>query len=352
MTTFNLGQYVSALEVSKHGGEDGPLTPLIHALSQVMEMYGDVHMEVANDGDGHKGLQQSSQPTGSYRMFNEGIATEAPSSVGFREPLVMLDGRFQADRRMLMSKAGGDRGKAKEIRARMIVEYIIGMLKTFQTSIFYGTRADGKSPLGLTQRSDWNALSSDYVYDNAGGAASATANKASLWLIGHGPEKYTWIHGKDDAPSMNTIEQPEETLKGVGVTVEALRDELVADASGTATNQFMAVRNYLEMHLSHAIMDGRYVRRQVNISMTAQDGVDDFAFDEEPLIDMLEDIPDLENAVMYCNKPLRAQIRKRINVKGNIWHTVTDPFGRQVPGIDNVPLHIVERLTSAEATVT
>ncbi len=351
MTTFNLGQYVSALEVSKHVA-NGMLTPLVQALSQVMEMFGDVNMEVANDGDGHKGLQQSSQPTGNYRAYNQGIATEAPSSVGFREPLVMLDGRFQMDRAMLLKRAGGDRAKAREIRARMIAEYMVGMLKTFQTSIFYGTRADGMSPRGLTQRSDWNALTSAYVYDNAGGAASATANKASLWLIGHGPEKYTWIHGKDDAPSTGNIDQPEKSLTGVGITVETLIDELVADASGDATKQFMAVRNYLKLHVSHAIMDARYVRRLANISMSNIDGVDDFSFDEDGLIDMLEDIPDLNNAVMYCNKPLRAQIRKRINVKGNVWHTVTDAFGRQVPGIDDVPLHIVERLTSVEATVS
>ncbi len=352
MTTYNLGQYVSALEVSKHGGEAGPLTPLILALSQVMEMFGDANMEVTNDGDGHKGLQQSSQPTGTYRGYNQGIASEASSSVGFREPLVMLDGRLEVDRAMLMKRAGNNKGKAREIFARFVTDYMVGMLKTFQTSVFYGTRADAKSPRGLTQRSDWNALSSAYVYDNAGGNASATANKASLWLIGWGPDKYTWIHGGDDAPATANIEQPEKAITGVGITVESLRDELVADASGDPTLQFMAVRDYLMLHVSHAIMDARYVRRLANISMTNIDGVDDFSFDEEPLIDMLEDIPDLQNAVMYCNKPLRAQIRKRINVKGNVWHTVTDPFGRQVPGIDNMPLHIVERLTSTEATVS
>jgi hypothetical protein len=346
-----MAEYVTALELSKHIHE-GKLVPLIQALSQQMEMYGDANFEAANDGSGHIGTTESSQPTGNYRAFNEGIATEAPTSVEFREPLVMLDGRFQADRALLIKKARGDGALAGTLRARMLGQYIVGMLKNHMTEIIYGTRSAGKSPRGLFVRSDLNTLTSSYVHDNAGGAASATANKTSIVIIGWGPEKYTWIYPQNESPAGGMIDQPGSPISGVGVMVEALPDDWVADASGTATNQFMAVRNNLNLHIAHAVMDARYVQRMCNISTTNIDGVDDFSFDEEVLIDMLENMPDLDNTVMYCNKTLRAQIRKRINEKGNVWHEVTDPFGRVVPGIDNVPLHIIENMTSTEATVT
>ena len=351
MTTFALGEHVTALELSKHIHE-GALLPLIQALSQEMEMFGDVHMEPANDGLGHIGTTEFSQPEGTFRAFNEGIATEVPSSAEFREPLVMLDGRFKADRALLIKKARGDSGLAGQLRARMIGQYMVGMLKNLQDEIIYGTRATGKSPKGIEMRSDYNALSSSYVHDNAGGAASATENKTSLFLIGHGPEKYSWIYPKNEAPGGGSISQPGSPLSGLGVTVEALPDDWVLDASGTANREFMAVRNNLSLHVSHAIMDARYVQRMVNISTTNIDGVDDFSFDEKVLIDMLETMPDLNNAVMYCNKTLRAQIRKRINEKGNVWHPVTDPFGRVVPGIDDIPLHIIENITNTEARVS
>jgi len=350
MTTFALSEHVTAFELSKHIHE-GALMPLIQALSQEMEMFSDVHMEAANDGSGHLGTTEYYQPTGTFRAFNEGIATEAPLSAEFREPLVMLDGRFKADRALLLKKARGDSGLAGQLRARMIGQYMVGMLKNLQTEIIYGTRSKGKSPLGLELRSDYNAISSAYVHDNAGGAASSTSNKTSLFLIGHGPEKYTWIYHKNEAPEGGSISQPGTPLSGLGVTVEALPDDWVLDASGTANREFMAVRNNLSLHVSHAIMDARYVQRMVNISTTNIDGVDDFGFDERVLIDMLEAMPDLNNAVMYCNKTLRAQIRKRINEKGNVWHSVTDPFGRVVPGIDNIPLHIIENITDEEAYV-
>lgn len=349
MTTIALGTHVSALEVSRHF-HDKRLLPLIQALSQQMEMFGDVHMEECNDGTGHVGVTESSQPTGTYRSYNQGIATETSTSEEFREPTTMLDGRWRADRALLMHKAKGDMGQAATIRARMINQYIIGMLKTFQTSIFYGTRSDGKSPKGLIQRSNWNTLTSAYTHDNAGGAASGTANKTSMWLIGHGPEKYAWIYPANDAPTSGTIAQPGSPISGLGVKVEALPDDEVLDIDGV--NFFMAVRNYLELHLGHAVMDARYIQRMVNISTTNIDGVDDFSFDENVLIDMLEAMPDHMNAVFYCNKTLRAQLRKRVSEKGNVWQTVTDPFGRVVTQYDGIPIHIVERITNTESTVS
>jgi len=351
MTTFALGEHLTALQISINIDPKGALIPLIQALSQEMEMFGDAHFEACNDGSGHIGVTELSQPTGTYRAFNEGIATEVPTFAEFREPMVMLDGRFKADRALLLKKARGDRGLAAQLRARMIGQYMVGMLKNHMTELIYGTRATGKSPKGIEMRSDYNTLSSAYTHDNAGGAASSTENKTSLLLIGWGPEKYTWIYSKNEAPEGGSINQPGTPLTGVGISVEALTDDWVDDVLAVANRKFMAVRNNLNLHISHAIMDARYVQRMCNISTTNIDGVDDFGFDEKVLIDMLESMPDHNNAVMYCNKTLRAQIRKRINEKGNVWHTVTDPFGRKVPGIDNIPLHIIEKITNTEATV-
>lgn len=351
MTTFNLGEHLTALQISINLDPKGAIIPLIQSLSEENEMFGDAHFEACNDGSGHMGTTELSQPTGTYRAFNEGIATEVPTFAEFREPMVMLDGRFKADRALLLKKARGDRGVAAELRARMINQYMVGMLKNHMTQLLYGTRADGKSPLGITKRSDYNAISSAYVHDNAGGAASSTVNKTSLFLIGWGPEKYTWIYSQNEAPAGGSIDQPGTPITGVGVTVEALDDDWVDDAIGNANRKFTAVRNNLSLHISHAVMDARYIQRMCNISTSGIDGVDDFGFDEKVLIDMLESMPDHKNAVMYCNKTLRAQIRKRISEKGNVWHTVTDPFGRKVPGIDDIPLHIIEKITNTEATV-
>lgn len=351
MTTLNLGSYVTALEISRHI-HNGELVPLIQVLSKEIQMFGDANQEVANDGSGHVGTTENSQPTGTYHGFNEGYAAEASTSAEFREPLVQLSGRFTADKRLLKKKARGNGELAGAIRARMIGQYIVGMLKNHMTEILYGTRSTGKSPRGIMVRSDYNALSSDYTHDNAGGSASATANKTSALLIGWGPQKYTWIHPAGDAPPGGSIEQPGSPITGIGVNVLALPDDWVADSSGTAANQFLAVRNDLSLDTSHAIMDARYVQRMCNISTSNIDGVDDFSFDESVLINMLHAMPDLNNAVLYVNKTLGAQIDNRANIKGNVFHMAKDPFGQNVPHVRGVPIHINEQITDTEATVT
>ncbi len=351
MATRALGTYVTALELSRHIN-DGEMVPFIQSLSKQIEMYGDANQEVANDGSGHIGTTENSQPTGTYVGYNEGYAVEISASAEFREPLVALRSRFQSDLDLLMDKAGGDAGKAGAIRVRMIGQSIVGMLKNHMTEILYGTRSVGKSPKGIMDRSDYNTLSSAYTHDNAGGAASGTANKTSALLIGHGPLKYTFIYPKGETPPSGSIDQPGSPLSGLGVTVKALHDDWVEDVTASSLLKFMAVRNDLKLRISHAIMDARYVQRQCNISTSNIDGVDDFSFDETVLITMLHAMPDLENAFLYVNKTLGAQIDVRALEKGNVFHMAEDPFGKWVPHVRGIPIHINEQIVDTEATVT
>lgn len=349
MTTLAINQLVTYMEAARRLAPDGSLLAIIQSLSQQMEIFGDVHLEECNDGTGHTGITQYYQPAGEFRAFNEGVSLDSSISADFREVTTMLQSRWAMDQDLLKQKARGDGQKAGAIRTGLILETVIGMLKNELTALLYGTRSDSKSPRGIMARNDYNLLSSSYTHDNANGAASATQNKTSLLLIGHGPMKYHWIHPAGDAPASGVIDQPGSPIQGLGVEIIALKDDWVVDADGT--KEFLAVRNHMKLHIGHAIEDARYVQRQCNISTSAIDGVDDFGFNEAVLIRMLEAMPDHDNAVMYCNKTLRAQIRNLINVKGNVWHSVTDPFGRVVPGIDNIPLHIIERITNTEDTV-
>lgn len=351
MTTYSLSTYVTALELSNQVAPDGSLRPLIQALSKELAIYGDVHMERCNDGTGHVGTTEYYQPTGSWRAFNEGVASHAPISYPFREPTAQIADIFKCDRRLLLQKAGGDNAKAAALRARMVGQFIAGMLKTVSTAMLYGTRSDGKSPRGLAVRSDYNTLTSAYTHDNAGGAASATANKTSLWLIGHGATKYHWIYPTGfDAPPPNLVTQPGAAIQGFGLHIESLRDDLIKDVGGT--NEFMAVRNWIEGAYGHAVEDARFLQRVCNISTSNIDNVDDFSFDEQVAIDAVEAIPSLENAVWYCNRTLRAQIRKRHNEKGNVYYKPEEPNAPEVLRLCGLPVHVWEGITDTEATVT
>lgn len=350
MTTYSLSTYMTALELARQLNPKGALVPLIQTLSVLIPIFGDVHMEECNDGSGHMVTTEYYQPVGQWRMFNEGVSTEAPITADFREPTAMMNSRFNADRAMLWRKAKGDGAKAAMLRSRMLGQFTAGMFKTIATSLLYGTRTDGKSPRGIMVRTNYNALTSAYTHDNAGGAASATENKASLLLIGHGSLKYHWIYPEGIAPPDGTLTQPGKAISGFGIRNDPLPDDEVTDAGGT--KKYLAVRNWMSADVGHAIEDARYIQRVVNISTSGIDGVDDFDFDEEVAIDAVEAMPDLENAVWYCNKTVRAQIRKRNNSKGNVYYKPEEPNAPEVLRLVGIPVHPWDSMTSTEATVT
>ena len=71
-------------------------------------------------------------------------------------------------------------------------------------------------------------------------------------------------------------------------------------------------------------------------------------------------MPDLENAFIFTNTTLSTQIWQRINEKGNLFHTVDLPFGKNIPAFNGVPIMriapadtgLAGGLLDTEATVT
>ena len=354
MAEYSLANYVTKLELMKHDGPGNSLLPMINSLSQRIDLLKVAYWQEANDGTGHKGIREFSQPAGSWRGYNEGVAVEVPSSVNFREPTGMLASRCQADMSLMRhSKNPGEK------RMRMMGQFSAGMLKTFATTILYGDRSvDGKRPNGIMSRTPYNSLSSARVHDNAGGAASVTANKTSILIIGFGPEKVSLIHPANDAPGSVDANHPDPDMSGAGIRITDLGPDLVKDPGGT--NEFYAARSWIEFHWGIAIEDERYIQRICNISTSNIDGVDDFSFDYKVMNTALEAMPDHDGACILVNKTLRTQMRNAMAEKSNVFHTADFPWGKNQLAYDNIPVLLMSPtdtglaggLVNTEATVT
>jgi hypothetical protein len=343
MAEINLSSYIGLVDLAQREHNER-LLPLINVLGQRLDIISDASWQECNDGTSFKGQRASTEPTGSYRAYDEGIAAEAGTSTPYEEPTCMLDGIQKTDVKKIQH-----RSNPLAVLAQYMGQYLAGMTKTFVGDIFNGNRSiDGKQINGLEQRTNYNTLSSSYVYDNSGGNASATANKTSMWLIGWGNDtKVSLIYPQNDAPGAVNLENP--SVQGLGVAVEDLGRILTQDSD---SNDFLAYVTYLEAHFGLCVHDPRYIRRVCNISTTNIDGVDDFSFDENYMLDAMGDIPDLENAFWYVPRILRTQIRKRVNEKGNVFHTVKDPFGKWVAMIDETPIRMVEQISITGAEIS
>lgn len=344
MATLALGTSLTLAELMRRETPDGNLADLVDVLNETNAITQDATWIPCNRRTMHQDTQTASEPSGETRIYDQGVAVEAGVSQLVTEPTEMLDGRSNVDAAKMDHQPGG----AGPSRTQEDGFFLRGMTKTFVGRLFSGNRAINVGQInGINNRSDYNALSSDYVFDNAGGNASATVNKTSIYIIQWGMKQVNLIYPRNDAPN-GSPQFP--------ISQEDLGRDLVVDER-VSTKQFLAYRTYFQIHFGIFIHDPRTIKRIVNISTTNIDGVDDFSFDEDLLI---EAITELENdgagAVMYINKTVFAQMAKRANEKGNAQYTMDvegeGPFAKRVLRFWGIPFKRVDQITSTQETVS
>lgn len=339
MATNTLSTSLTLAELVRRENPDGTMGELVDAISKVNQFQDATWLE-CNNGTYHEDKRVAAKPSGSLRMYGQGVAPEAAITEVVTEPTEMLDGLSEVDAALI-------RHQPNPAGARMQEDtlYISGMFDNWVSHIFGGNRSTNPIAVnGLNNRSDYNALSSSYTYDNAGGNASATANKTSMYIIQWGPKKVNLIYPRNDGNPLPIYAKPYPL-------------QLITDANDS-TKKYPAYQTWYEIHSGLFIHDPRMIKRIVNISTSGIDGVDDFSFDEEVLIDAYNDLEDGgQGAVIYCNRTLKAQIMKRANEKGNGFYTQQDgegPFAKPVLYFWGIPIREIhtDSISNTGATIS
>lgn len=343
MATFALGTTLTLGELVRREAPDGTAADIVDVISEVNEISRFAQWEQCNRITFHQIPRLASEPSGSERMYNQGITPEAGVTEIVTEPTEMLDGLSEVDVKLIQHQPNPAQARAVEDGI-----YINGMFKTHVSRIFDGNRSTNPLQIdGINNRADYSALTSDYVYDNAGGNASATANKTSIYLIQFGPKMTTFIFPRNDSVG-NTM--------GMPISLQDFGKQIITDSVVT-TKKYPAWQTWFEIHFGLAIHDPRTVKRIVNISTSNIDGVDDFSFDEDLLIDATNDFEHGgRGAVIVCNRTIKAQMQKRANEKGNAQYTQDMEgdgiFARKVLRFWGIPIAEVAQITNTQATVS
>jgi hypothetical protein len=334
---------------------NGGLLDIVNILSKTNRLWLYAQWAMCNNGTVHKGTRTSTEPTGTWRDYDEGVAVATATTAPYEEPTGMLDHTFTIDKARKKHAPNPEKFVNDELEMQMR-----GIMKQAMTAYYYGDRATdtdfaGKIVNGLTQRTNWNTLSSEYVYDNAGGDASATANKTSIWIQAFGPGRFEWLYPSNDSPgSMSpgtTYGSPQhaQDVEGMGITMYKLNSDVASDG----TNEYPADKIWFEMHWGIDPIDPRYTRRVGNVSTTNIDEVDDFSFNEDYLIDAITDMPDTDGAVVCCNRKVLAQIWKKVKDSSSYnFSSMTDAFGTPVPAVCGLPVVLNDAIVSTEATLS
>lgn len=345
MSVHTMGSDMTLSEMVRRENPDGSLAELVDVISKENPIMQDARVTECNNGTSHKAVRVATKPGGAERGYNSGVSKEAAVTETIIEPTCMLDGMSQIDDALL-------RHSPDKLAARLQEDqlFLSGMEETRANRLFNndsgGTDVGDRAtyPLrinGFPFRSDYNALSSAHVIDNAGGNASVTANKMSIWLIQWGFRKVNLIFPRNDA------------LPGgqYGIKMEDYGKVLVDD---DASKKYPAWQTWFESHFGLFIWDPRCVKRIVNISSSNIDGIDDVSFDEAKLIEAYMKMKyQRQGIVIYTNETVLTQMWKRVNDKSNVnFHPGKDPFGNPIMMFQNAPIRQLDALGTTEATIT
>lgn len=333
-TSLTLAQIISGRETP-----DGKLAELVDVISQTNKIWLDATWIECNNGRYHEDKQTVSEPAGQLREYGQGVSPEAGVAKPIQEPTCMMAGLSKIDAKLLQHAAGG-------ALANRIMEdgfFLRGLSKTCCNYIFNSNRAtDPRALNGINVRSDYNDTDSNYVYDNANGAASATANKTSIYLFQWGHKRLNLTYPRNNPASGNDY----------GITMEDYGKDIETDPNDSS-KELPMWRTWFECNFGIFIHDPRCVKRDVNVSTTNLDEIDDISFREDPLIDMVVDLEyDGEGAVFYCNRTIFKQAWKRAETKPNVWQQTKDPFGNPIVEFHGIPMRRVDKITDTQATVT
>ena len=344
MATIGSGSTITIAEMLRRETPDKRQADLVDITSQTNAIIADATWRMCNNGTFHQDTIIATRPSGDKRAYDQGVAPEAMVTELSLQPTVMHAGVSQVDSK----KAQHSTMDIAGYRTQEDAAFMIGMTEVLASDIFnLNNITDPRNFIGIHNRPDYNTLSSPYVYDNAGGAASVTANKTSIDFIQWGGKKVNMIYPRHDAPGAMGSDTP--------IARKDFPELLITDANDS-TKKYPGFETWFEIAYGLFIHDPRTIKRIVNISTTNIDGVDDFSFDEDLMIDAVTDMEfNGEGAVGYANRTVWAQMWKRANEKGNATFTqqgVEGPFAGRVLSFSNIPIKRVDAITNVQATIT
>jgi len=343
MALHLMGSSMTMSELKTRENPDGTVADLIDVISTDNEgFFNDATWIIANNGTYHEATRVASKPSGEVRNFNEGYPIEAGKAEKVTEPTEKLGSISQID-------AGLAAEQDDPAKYRMDEEtlFLSGIMETHIGHAFDSDRGTSPKQInGFNARADYNTLSSAQVFDNADGAASATANKTSLYVIQWGPKMVNML-----APRSGRSGGGSFPIHRVAYPERLLTDPL------DSTKKFPGFETLFEINFGIFIHDPRMIFRQCNISTTNIDGVDDFSWDEKYLIRIFNQLRNGgRGAVIYVNRTLASQFMERANDKGNAnWTSSMEgegPFAKPVTRFWGIPVRVIDAITNEQATIT
>lgn len=327
-------------DIIKSQNPDGSMDKFVDPTKVETTAFLDAVAIECNSGVYHEGEVLVTNSTASEYSFGEGTAATKDGYALVTEGTCQVESKAQMDVRLMEKYGSAAAGRYQRLEQNKFKV----MMELGADRLFNGSKSsDPRQITGIFNRADYSALGTGYVFDNAGGNASATANKTSIVIIQWGESKCHLI-------------VPRQITNGKTVMRKFTPEVQVADAAG---NTYPAQQTRFNMYFGLFIHDPRCVVRVVNISTTNIDGVNDCSFDEDVLVEAYMSMPNNgEGAVIYAPQAIRTQMIKRANSKPNSQFRIENgmdtafPIPGKILTFMGVPVKREDKISTTGARIT
>ena len=323
MSTWTLNQQLTLIETAKreHWGEALPIAEILHQSRPMLQ-----HAPIveANEFFSNVALQRFKLPAGSFRVLNFGVPTEMSQVKQIRDQIGILESYAEHDKKLVDSQPNPTKFRNDEN-----VAFIEGLGQTISYTLFYGN--------AILTPEKWTGLAPRMASLNSTtiqGCGYASTYASSLYLVDWGPRQVALMYPRGSQ---------------AGLQYANLGEDTSTDAYG---NKHQIYRDHYEWLTGLVVYDPRRVGRVANINCDITTAGNEW--DEDVFIRVKTWMRDGgKSAIGYVSTNVYAQILIKIKDKGNVWHTMQDPFGSgEVPALLGSPIYLDETILETETYIS
>uniref|UniRef100_A0A6M3KHS6 Putative capsid protein n=1 Tax=viral metagenome TaxID=1070528 RepID=A0A6M3KHS6_9ZZZZ len=336
MTTALTSTYLTLLDWAKREKPGGGIDEIVEVLAASNPIVADANVIEGNLPTGHRSTRRSTDPTGTWRLLNKGVAAEKSTT----EQITDLCGILESYSKLDVDLASLN-GNEAAFRASEDNAFITGMNDTVATALFYGDQnTDPEKMHGLDKRYNYTDYPDGATSTQVISCSGAASTNTSVWIVTWGPQTCTLIYPKGSA---------------AGLQSEDLGKQLVTDTNNL---MYQAWVTKFQWKLGLHIRDYRYVIRLCNVDValltadaaTGADLMDKLVdgYYARPTVDL----GNMGKTFIYCNKTVAKFLHKQAQNKSNVNLTIDSPAGKPVVSFLDAPIHICDNINSIETTIT
>lgn len=316
MGTIDTGVYYNLGDLQKGHDPNGNVAKIIGTLWEhgQQDLIRDAKFTMANDLTSDTFQQQATEPTGTWGGSGVGVISETVKTKQVKEDMFVIQSRSVVP--VLDIRKSPNPEMFLSERNKL---HLRGMVKNITRYFFYGRSglaafpvSQEKAPKGLVARYNSLAGFPDSIVNNLG----TGSDLCSVWALKWGPGGVSFSFPRDGKDF---------------ITEDPLGPRDALDSLG---NPYSVIVTEYTMQIAIRIEDPKGVQRVCNIETAGGSNY----FDEDFLIDALENMEDLDNVVIYMPKKVHALAWKILKDKANVNFRPGEAWGGPVLMFADLPI--------------